>query len=125
MLELRRDALALLRPPPPVDLAEWLNEKVDAIRILGRALELTVDCHALPPDIEVELDLKSMPYALTNLLRNALKYAKTRVVVSAEIWVVVRAATWADDRALSCSSFSAAIAALDRADNGVMGKAEI
>ena len=69
----------------PVSLADWLNEEVDAIRILNRSLELSVDCTALPSDLQVELDLKSMPYALTNLLRNALKYAKSRVVVSAEV----------------------------------------
>ena len=68
-----------------VDLAAWLNEKVDAIRILGRSLDMSVDCSALPADQSVEIDLKSMPYALINLLRNALKYAKSRIVVSAEI----------------------------------------
>ncbi|SDI06657.1 ATP-binding protein [Propionivibrio dicarboxylicus] len=68
-----------------VDLAEWLNDNVDGIRILGRSLEITVDCSNLPPGQQVELDLKSMPYALTNLLRNAIKYAHSRVVVSAQI----------------------------------------
>jgi signal transduction histidine kinase len=33
----------------------------------------------------VELDRKSMPYAITNLLRNAIKYARTRIMVSAEV----------------------------------------
>ena len=68
-----------------VELASWLNESVDAIRILGKSLELTVDCSALPGGQQVELDLKSMPYALTNLLRNAIKYAKSRIVVSAQV----------------------------------------
>ena len=68
-----------------VDLEEWLNESVDAIRILGKSLELSVDCSALPHGQQVELDLKSMPYALTNLLRNAIKYAKSRIVVSAQV----------------------------------------
>ena len=68
-----------------VDFEAWLNEKVDAIRILGRSLELHVDCAALPPGQLVELDQKSMPYALTNLLRNAIKYTKSRIVVSAEV----------------------------------------
>ena len=68
-----------------VDLADWLNEKVDAIRILGRSLDLSVDCSALPLGQLVKLDQKSMPYALTNLLRNAIKYTKSRIVVSAEI----------------------------------------
>ncbi len=68
-----------------VELADWLNDIVDAIRILGRSLELTVDCSALSAGQYVEIDLKSMPYALTNLLRNAIKYAKSRIRVSAEI----------------------------------------
>ena len=69
----------------PVELAPWLEEKVDSMRILSRAIELTVDSSALPAGQQVELDLKSMPYAITNLLRNALKYAKKRIVVSAEV----------------------------------------
>ncbi len=68
-----------------VEFSSWLNDSVDAIRILGRSLELSVDCSNLPPGQHVELDLKSMPYALTNLLRNAIKYARSRIVVSAEI----------------------------------------
>jgi signal transduction histidine kinase len=68
-----------------VELAPWLTEIVDSIRILNRSLELTVDTSALPSGQQVELDLKSMPYAVTNLLRNALKYAKTKILVSAEI----------------------------------------
>ena len=69
----------------PVEIAPWLEEKVESIRILGRSLELTVDTKLLPAALQVELDLKSMPYAVTNLLRNALKYAKSRIVVSAEV----------------------------------------
>ena len=67
----------------PVDIASWLEEEVQSIRILGRSLELSVDCSALPEAQKVELDQKSMPYALTNLLRNAIKYARSRIVVSA------------------------------------------
>ena len=59
--------------------------KSESMRILGRSLELTVDSSALPPEQRVEIDLKSMPYALKNLLRNALKYAKTKINVSAEV----------------------------------------
>lgn len=68
-----------------VELGPWLEEKVDSIRILSRSLELAVDTGALPAGQKVELDLRSMPYAVTNLLRNALKYAKSKIVVSAEI----------------------------------------
>lgn len=68
-----------------VDMAVWLEEEVDSIRILGRTLEISLDTSALPDGQQVELDLKSMPYAVTNLLRNAIKYAKTKIVVSAEV----------------------------------------
>jgi signal transduction histidine kinase len=69
-----------------VDLAPWLEEQVEASRLLGRELELQVDTAALPSMLYVELDRKSMPYAITNLLRNAIKYAKTRRIrVSAEV----------------------------------------
>lgn len=68
-----------------VELGPWLEEKVDSIRILSRSLDLVVDVGALPAEQQVELDLRSMPYAVTNLLRNALKYAKSKIVVSAEI----------------------------------------
>ena len=69
----------------PVELAPWLEEEVESMRILGRSLEFVVDSSALPAGQRVDLDLKSMPYALTNLLRNALKYAKTRIAISAEV----------------------------------------
>ena len=69
----------------PVELAPWLEEEVESMRILSRSLELTVDSSALPAAQKVELDLKSMPYAVTNLLRNALKYAKSKIAVSAEV----------------------------------------
>lgn len=68
-----------------VELAPWLEEEVESIRILGRSLEIAVNCSALPPGMAVELDRKSMPYAIKNLLRNALKYAKARISVSAEV----------------------------------------
>ncbi len=68
-----------------IEFATWLTEEVDSLRILSRNLELSIDTSALPAGQCVELDLKSMPYAITNLLRNALKYAKKRIVVSAEV----------------------------------------
>ena len=69
----------------PVEFAPWLEERVDSMRILGRSLTMAVDSSRLPESQRVELDLKSMPYALTNLLRNAIKYARTRILVSAEV----------------------------------------
>jgi len=68
-----------------VEFAPWLEEEVESMRILGRSLSLSVDCSKLPDSQEVELDQKSMPYAVTNLLRNAIKYAKTRIAVSTEV----------------------------------------
>lgn len=70
-----------------VDLANWLEEEVNSNRILNkeRGFEITVNTLALPSMLRVELDQKSMPYAITNLLRNALKYAKSKIVVSAEV----------------------------------------
>jgi signal transduction histidine kinase len=55
------------------------------MRILGRKIEFTVDTSALPPGQLVEFDLKSMPYAIINLLRNAIKYTRTTIAVSAEV----------------------------------------
>ena len=68
-----------------VEIAPWLEEQVEASRVLARKLELQVDNTALPPLLRVELDRRSMPYAITNLLRNAIKYARTRIRVSTEV----------------------------------------
>lgn len=68
-----------------VDIARWIEEQVEGMRILGGALDITVDCERVPPGQQVELDLKSMPYALVNLLRNAIRYARSRIRVSAEV----------------------------------------
>ncbi len=68
-----------------IELAPWLEEEVDSMRILGRQFEMTVDVSALPPGQRVELDPKSMPYAITNLLRNAIKYSRSKIAVSAEV----------------------------------------
>ena len=68
-----------------VEFADWLDEEVESMRILSRNLQLSIDTSALAPDQCVELDVKSMPYAITNLLRNAIKYARRRIMVSAEV----------------------------------------
>ena len=67
-----------------VPFAEWLSDEVDAVRLLGRDLKITVDTGKLPENLSVDLDRKAMPYALRNLLRNAFKYASKQIVVSAE-----------------------------------------
>jgi len=68
-----------------VDFASWLADEVESLRILGRDLDISIDTSSLPEGQKVELDLKSMPYAVTNLLRNALKYTRSRIVVSTEV----------------------------------------
>ena len=67
-----------------VAFAEWLQDEVDAVRLLGRDLTITVDTEQLPDTLQVDLDRKAMPYALRNLLRNAFKYASREIRVSAD-----------------------------------------
>lgn len=68
-----------------VHFAEWLSDEVDAVRLLGRELKITVRTEDLPADLDVDLDRKAMPYALRNLLRNAFKYAAKEITVSSEM----------------------------------------
>ncbi|MDQ5942055.1 MAG: hypothetical protein QG572_868 [Pseudomonadota bacterium] len=67
------------------DFIPWLEEQVDDIRILGGKLSLTLDTSTLPKSLRVELDRKSMPFAVRNLLRNAIKYAQHHIAVSTEL----------------------------------------
>lgn len=68
-----------------VRFADWLSDEVDSVRLLGRALNVTVDNSKLPENLCVDLDRKAMPYALRNLLRNAFKYATKEIRVSTEL----------------------------------------
>ncbi|MDR0776787.1 MAG: two-component sensor histidine kinase [Azonexus sp.] len=68
-----------------VRFADWLVDQVESVRLLGRQLEVEVDTSRLPPQLNVDLDRKAMPYALRNLLRNAFKYASQKILVSAEL----------------------------------------
>jgi signal transduction histidine kinase len=69
-----------------VDIAPWLEEQVESQPPAGAQARTAGRYRALPPLLRVELDRKSMPYAITNLLRNAIKYAPgTRIRVSAEV----------------------------------------
>ncbi|MGB8301723.1 MAG: ATP-binding protein [Azonexus sp.] len=68
-----------------VRFADWLSDEVDAVRLLGRDLKITVDTAKLPENLVVDVDRKAMPYALRNLLRNAFKYASVQIIVSAEL----------------------------------------
>jgi two-component system sensor histidine kinase RstB len=67
------------------DFIPWLQEQVDDLRILRGQLELTLDTTGLPQTLRVELDRKAMPFAVRNLLRNAIKYAQHHIAVSAEL----------------------------------------
>ncbi|MGB2904660.1 MAG: histidine kinase dimerization/phospho-acceptor domain-containing protein, partial [Candidatus Dechloromonas phosphoritropha] len=67
-----------------VRFADWLRDEVDAVRLLGRDLTITVDTAKLPENVAVDIDRKAMPYALRNLLRNAFKYASKQISVSSE-----------------------------------------
>ena len=68
-----------------VEFAPWLDEQVEAVRMLAGKLDLQVDSSTLPARLHVELDRRSMPYAIGNLLRNAIRYARATVRVSAEV----------------------------------------
>jgi len=68
-----------------VRFAEWLRDEVDAVRLLGRDLDIAVDTKKLPENLGIDVDRKAMPYALRDLLRNAFKYAGWQIVVSAEL----------------------------------------
>lgn len=68
-----------------IRFADWLVEQVESVRLLGRRLKVEVDTSRLPPQLNVDLDRKAMPYALRNLLRNAFKYASQKILVSAEL----------------------------------------
>lgn len=68
-----------------VDIAQWLAERVDDSRLLARKLSLQLDTSRLPAGLKVEMDRRSMPYAIANLLRNAIKYARSRIEVRAQI----------------------------------------
>jgi signal transduction histidine kinase len=67
------------------DLEPWLQGQVDDIRILAGKLAIAIDTSGLPPGARIELDRKSMPFAVRNLLRNAIKYAHDRIAISAEL----------------------------------------
>ena len=67
-----------------VAFGDWLQDEVDAVRLLGRDLKITVNTEMLPENLQVDLDRKAMPYALRNLLRNAFKYAGSQILVGAE-----------------------------------------
>lgn len=68
-----------------VVFSDWLEDEIESVRVLGRDLELAVDTANLPENLHIDLDRKAMPYALRNLMRNAFKYARSCIRVSAEL----------------------------------------
>ena len=71
--------------PVPVPFAAWLEDQVDHLRILGRDKNITVELDDLPDALTVDLDRRYMPHAISNLLRNAIKYARQTIRVRAQI----------------------------------------
>lgn len=65
--------------------AEWLEDQVDAMRPLGRDLNIETDTHALPEGCKTDIIRTTLPYALKNLLRNAFKYGRSQVIICCEI----------------------------------------
>lgn len=63
-------------------LDAWLEGQIDDIRPLAGKLDISLDASALPPGDEVFIDRRAMPFALRNLLRNAIKYAQSNISVS-------------------------------------------
>jgi len=63
---------------------EWLEDEVDSMRILGREIDIRLDTRSLPGRMAVDMDTKAMSSAFKNLLRNALKYTRTRIDIRAE-----------------------------------------
>lgn len=67
----------------PFQIREWLENQVDAIRILAQHLDFLLDTDMLPPDFTLMLDENRMEHTLSNLLRNAIKYAHSRIELHA------------------------------------------
>jgi len=65
-------------------LVEWLEEEVDSMRILGRNISIRLDTRSLPIRFAADVDPKAMSSAVKNLLRNALKYCRSNIHVTAE-----------------------------------------
>lgn len=69
--------------PVETALTPWIEDIVEDMRRLGGPARIDVDLSGLPENSRADLDRKWMPYALKNLLRNAGKYARSRIVVAA------------------------------------------
>ncbi len=60
-------------------LNDWLINELENLRLFAAPLhfEILTD---LPPDVRSDIDLKLLPYAIRNLVRNAFKYAQSKVL---------------------------------------------
>ncbi|KVS40761.1 ATP-binding protein [Burkholderia ubonensis] len=68
----------------PTALAAWLEHQVNDAALLYP--EKTIETRiAIATDMRVEMDRRLMSYAMRNLLRNASKYARSRIVVGIAI----------------------------------------
>ncbi|KVV42475.1 histidine kinase [Burkholderia ubonensis] len=68
----------------PTALAAWLEHQVNDAALLYP--EKTIETRiAIATDVRVEMDRRLMSYAMRNLLRNASKYARSRIVVGIAI----------------------------------------
>lgn len=79
-----------------VAFAEWLEDEVESLRPLAGNLSIETELANLPEECLVDVNRKLMPYAFKNLLRNAFKYAQSKIIVSAEI-TADRACVHVDD----------------------------
>jgi signal transduction histidine kinase len=66
-----------------VVLDDWLEEQIEGIRFLAGHVVLKLRLDDLPDGTTVTMDPKVMLHAFSNLLRNAIKYTRSEVVVSA------------------------------------------
>jgi two-component system sensor histidine kinase RstB len=80
-----QDAPILRMRLRPVNLSEWLKEELDRLQPLCQDKTLRLDLGALSPDQTVKMDGKYMARALSNLVRNAVRYAQQHIVIGAEM----------------------------------------
>jgi two-component system sensor histidine kinase RstB len=74
---------SMVLQPTPVNIVQWLEDQVDNMRILGQELDLRLDVSQLPANFVIYMDKTRLSHAINNLLRNAIRYAKRRIEVSA------------------------------------------
>ncbi|KAF1050990.1 MAG: Sensor protein RstB [Burkholderia gladioli] len=70
--------------PEPTLLASWLETQVHdmAQHDPGKTIEMRI---AVPRELRVNMDTRLMSYAIRNLLRNAGKYAQSRILIGVKL----------------------------------------